>query len=382
MPQPSKLLDLLKGAGRALTADVVGGAGDLATDATNLLIGGGGYLGHKLGVIPTEKLPDLLEKRDVPLTSDWFAKNTPLEDTGSEAYSRGRLGAGFAAALAGALPKGTGAQAAGQLNSLFVPESALKTHNLKAASNAVLRVPTGEVLRPVYAPQREAVIDHIRANPGDRVPLTDLYPDLAQVPNFKNASILTKDFPDVPDGKIYGEYRPLTQEIGLNAAAPKSRNQVSAAHEVNHELQSAFNMLSNGGSTANFKGGAYPINAGFGSLYFPGEDLVGFAKNAQSNPYDAYSGLTGEGIARIGGKLQEMFSSGGSQVPTQQLVDAVMRSETQNWANAGITPRLINPTSFDAEQVYLPAHFGRDIINRDGKLYNPAGTRIGYTQSY
>lgn len=82
------ITNYLRGLGRGLTADVVGGPVDLATQATNLGIAGGGYLAHKLGLVKTP--PDLIDPRNVPLSSDWFAKNTPLEGNGTE-YDLGRL---------------------------------------------------------------------------------------------------------------------------------------------------------------------------------------------------------------------------------------------------------------------------------------------------
>lgn len=82
------IANYLRGLGRGLTADVVGGPVDLATQATNLGIAGGGYLAHKLGLVQTP--PDLIDPRNVPLSSDWFAKNTPLEGSGTE-YDLGRM---------------------------------------------------------------------------------------------------------------------------------------------------------------------------------------------------------------------------------------------------------------------------------------------------
>jgi len=78
---------------RGLTADLVGGPVDLATDVTNLGVAGSGYLAHKLGLIKTPW--DLIDKKDVPLSSDWHAKNTPLEEKEGEGegYDKARLGA-------------------------------------------------------------------------------------------------------------------------------------------------------------------------------------------------------------------------------------------------------------------------------------------------
>ena len=90
---------LLRGIGRGATADVVGGPMDMATTLANLLVAGGGYAGHKLGLL--ENPPDLIDPKNVPLTSDWFAKGTPLAGEGRE-YDIGRVlpalaGAGLSA---------------------------------------------------------------------------------------------------------------------------------------------------------------------------------------------------------------------------------------------------------------------------------------------
>ncbi len=82
------IANYLRGLGRGLTADVVGTPADIATQATNLGIAGGGYLAHKLGLVQTP--PDLLDPTNVPLTSDWFVKNTPLQGEGTE-YNLGRM---------------------------------------------------------------------------------------------------------------------------------------------------------------------------------------------------------------------------------------------------------------------------------------------------
>jgi hypothetical protein len=75
---------------RGLTADIMGGPVDLATSLLNLGIAGTGYAGNKLGLIPNDKLPTLIDK---PLGgSDWFAgQNTPISDNGTLGYQVGRL---------------------------------------------------------------------------------------------------------------------------------------------------------------------------------------------------------------------------------------------------------------------------------------------------
>jgi len=104
MPDPvetSRILNLLRGGARGLTADVMGAPVDLATDVTNLGIAGYGYGAHKLGLIDTP--PDLLEKKNVPFSSDWLAKGTPLEEKEGEGggYDAARLATALATALSG-----------------------------------------------------------------------------------------------------------------------------------------------------------------------------------------------------------------------------------------------------------------------------------------
>jgi hypothetical protein len=81
-------LELLRGLARGLSADVVGGPVDMAESVVNAALMGGGTLGHKLGLLRADQLPE-------PLSgsvggSDWFAKNTPLAGSGPE-YDSGRL---------------------------------------------------------------------------------------------------------------------------------------------------------------------------------------------------------------------------------------------------------------------------------------------------
>lgn len=90
---------LLRGIGRGATADVMGGPMDLATTLTNLLVAGGGYAGHKLGLL--ESPPSLIDPSTVPFTSDWLSKGTPLQGGGGS-YDIGRVlpalaGAGMSA---------------------------------------------------------------------------------------------------------------------------------------------------------------------------------------------------------------------------------------------------------------------------------------------
>lgn len=348
--------EYLKGAGRVLGPDNLGYPMDTATDAINLGIGAGGYLGHKLGLIPTSKLPDLIEKKSVPGTSEWLSSGTPFEDKGNPDY-----------------------QKAVNTASLLLLARGVKPNNLKLASPATLQTPTGEVFVPIYAPQNVKAIEHLKNRPGDEIPLTDVYPDLKHLLGFNNESIVSDN---TLSDNLHGFYQSPLQKLTINSNKDIFDLRNTVAHESTHALDPVTNSLSTGGNVDNFAGGGYSLTAGFGKQYFPGENLRAFAAWGRQNPGAAYKGLVGEGRARIGGKLQELMARGGSQVPTQQLIDAVMRLETNNWANAGITPRLINPATGDADQVYLPAHLGKQMINQGGKLFDQAGNLIGYAKDY
>ena len=95
----SRVLNLLRGGARGLTADVMGGPVDLATLVANLGVAGGGYAAHKLGLIDTP--PDLIDPKTVPGSSDWFAKGTPLEEVEGEGkgYGAARMATGILPSL-------------------------------------------------------------------------------------------------------------------------------------------------------------------------------------------------------------------------------------------------------------------------------------------
>lgn len=107
-------LDLVKGLARGLTADVAGAPVDLMSQIANLGLAAGGYVGHKTGLL---KEPFPLIQQPIG-GSDWFAKNTVLQDPGSAAYTAGRLTGNVAPLfpkIAAAIPQ----QKQGQLNTLI-----------------------------------------------------------------------------------------------------------------------------------------------------------------------------------------------------------------------------------------------------------------------
>lgn len=75
------------GLARGLGPDTLGAPVDAATQLANLAIAGGGYLGHKAGLIDTP--PELIE--NAVGGSDWIAEKLGNSDDGSTAYTAGRL---------------------------------------------------------------------------------------------------------------------------------------------------------------------------------------------------------------------------------------------------------------------------------------------------
>lgn len=107
--------DTLKGILRGWLADSMGAPVDLATAATNLGIAGVGYAGHKSGLL--KKPPELIDPANVPFSSDWHVKNSPLRETGTDEYNAGRMVSAISPAIvraAATMPR----QRHGQLNSV------------------------------------------------------------------------------------------------------------------------------------------------------------------------------------------------------------------------------------------------------------------------
>lgn len=75
------------GLARGLGPDMLGAPVDAATQLANLAIAGGGYLGHKAGLLDTP--PELIE--NAVGGSDWIAEKLDNSDDGSTAYTAGRL---------------------------------------------------------------------------------------------------------------------------------------------------------------------------------------------------------------------------------------------------------------------------------------------------
>ena len=59
-------------ANRGAVAGTFGSPVDMATTLANLLIAGGGYAGHKMGLLGEP--PELIDPRDVPMSSEWIGQ--------------------------------------------------------------------------------------------------------------------------------------------------------------------------------------------------------------------------------------------------------------------------------------------------------------------
>lgn len=160
--------DTIKGGIRGLTADVMGGPVDLATILANLGVAGTGYLAHKLRLI--DQPPDLIDPKDVPFSSDWHVKNSPLEDPGTADYTAGRLTGNllplFAAAAAKVKPP-----VKGQTNALYPGGSKDNLLYTSSYPEGLLRTtPNGSVFtEELYSPSaaiqsKERILEKGRLN--------------------------------------------------------------------------------------------------------------------------------------------------------------------------------------------------------------------------
>lgn len=95
----------------------IGAPADLAETVLNLGLAGGGYLGHKLGLLGADQLPQLLEGS--PGTTKWWAKGTPMEESADPNFVKGQFAGGLAAAL---YPSIKSKVDHGKLRSLITPD--------------------------------------------------------------------------------------------------------------------------------------------------------------------------------------------------------------------------------------------------------------------
>lgn len=153
-----KYSDLARGFARSMTADLLGGFGDTANNIENLGRAGYGYVGSKLGLLSPDELPELRDPKDAFLTSDWLAKNTPLEDTGSAEYTTGRLSS-LLIPLLGGFAARSKALKSNQLGGILKPDfkSPQSDALITAQHNAALPVSKGGLgLRPDNTPMERA----------------------------------------------------------------------------------------------------------------------------------------------------------------------------------------------------------------------------------
>lgn len=78
---------LTDAANRGMVAGSLGAPVDMATTLTNLLIAGGGYVGHKAGLL--SQPPDLIDSRNVPGSSEWIGQK--MQNAGVVSPNRNAL---------------------------------------------------------------------------------------------------------------------------------------------------------------------------------------------------------------------------------------------------------------------------------------------------
>jgi hypothetical protein len=99
---------LMDVANRGLVAGTFGAPVDMATQAANLLVAGGGYAGHKLGLL--SQPPDLIDPASVPGSSEWIGNKMQRAGLlGDYRNPIAELGAGLLSPVAakGAMKAGT-----------------------------------------------------------------------------------------------------------------------------------------------------------------------------------------------------------------------------------------------------------------------------------
>jgi hypothetical protein len=365
--------DFVKGIVRALTADAVGGPVDLANAAVNLGKAGYGYLGHKMGLLTPEQMPDLEDK---PFGgSDFFAGQgkASLADTGTGSYSRGRLAgtlAPVAVGLAGAVPR----QPKGQLNSsLLVPEQFLRSRGLASHGNAKIETPFDGTIRPIDAtPDFTPLLDRAQ-----KFTLADVYPKLqGRIPELARMSV---EIDPTLGPKTMGSYTPSTFTTRLNPNQPLSSMMESVIHEGNHGMQGISGMLGTGSNAGYFKLPDYIDSFTKGaeafSKRYPSQrgKIQDYLSRALADPHLGYRSNEGETLARIG----QAFP-GQTTAPSQNQFDMLTRMNG-GFADAGILSRVIDPSTNQMHYTTVPAASAKAIglENRSGVLLDQYGQHFG-----
>lgn len=369
--------DLLLGIARALTADNVGIIGDTAQSAANLARMGYGYLGHKAGLLRADQMPEPLS--GLPLTAEWFAKGTPLQDPGTPNFSRGQVVGGF-------LPLATAVAAKikpqhGKINSIFSTEDFINKRGLDVSSDAKIDLPTGETLRPIQThPEYGRLID--RTSPSMSV--AEVFPDLtSKIPELGQYNIVKKPM-SLND---LGAFDKWSKEISLNSILPASGptgllsvNQ----HEVNHLFQELNKAVSRGANAGTMQavsqyrpGGsmlqkaAPEFAAEFPALGQQRLDKIReYHDFLTQTPGAAYLGNQGEVGARVG----QMFAIH-PELASKKNVESVFQTQTTK----GRTGFHVPITSAQGTSVMLPPEIAQTLVFKEGKVYEPSTkTLIGF----
>lgn len=144
--------------------NLVGMPVDAATNALNLLIAGGGYVGHKAGLLSNP--PPLIDPEKAIGSSEWIGRK--MQDAGLVSPERNALAEGLASfALPGAMTK-----AATGLGALELAATDRLRRAIAARSEATARSRSAKMLDPKPVPQRPFNDDYPQAvggNDGSRI---------------------------------------------------------------------------------------------------------------------------------------------------------------------------------------------------------------------
>lgn len=172
-----------KGLLRGLGADILGAPVDLGLQVANLGIAGGGYLGHKMGLL--EKPPELLNPEEYFGSSDWIAKKSDTADDGTGAYTAGRL----APVVAQALPLAGKAVARALSASVQTPKGLLQQGAIRAGGDPTLyagRRVSGYVMDDLARARPNAILE--LASPSFGITKNRLMPS-----NFGNTLLIPRE---------------------------------------------------------------------------------------------------------------------------------------------------------------------------------------------
>lgn len=356
--------DALRGGTRALTADLVGAPVDLLTQALNLGIAGGGYLGHKAGLL--ESPPELLER---PVGgSDWMAEKMGLEGD-SPAYERSRLLTGLAAAMLSPSKRIGGSRASPGLKA---KQRGIVSWPAEVAQRAgiqgeILPQPGGERARiiakdSVFPTAWDAMSRRLKW--GETVPIGDLGGIAEKFEPLANVNVRTELLPP----SLLGSYSPGKREIAINTSVAQNPQKLAAliAHESTHALDDIAGMAGRGYSVPDATRLA-EMQEGIKASTRPNELLAAMKKSPTN--FDLYQRELGETNARIAEHLVMM------QKRNPSTVAAVAQNERLGANN------LIIVVDMQGRELPIPMDLlksGKLVMQGRSIFDTEHGKRIGY----